>query len=95
MTAPQVTPQRNLIQREPVRVANAVFTFLAAINAILLGAGAYSGGVAAAVTGIIAASAAFVGELVRSDTVAYKPLQDLHEADLAAAAQTPNTPPPG
>lgn len=93
MTAPNLPtsppPQRSIIQREPVRVANAAFTFLAAINAILLGAGAYDGGVAAAVTGIIAAAAAFVGELVRSDVVPYKPLQDL------AQSETTKQSPPG
>ncbi|HEY6416854.1 MAG TPA: hypothetical protein VIX41_11465, partial [Acidimicrobiales bacterium] len=88
MTAPNLPtsppPQRSIIQREPVRVSNAVFTFLAAVNAILLGAGAYDGGIAAAVTGIIAAAGAFVGELVRADVVPYKPLQDLAASSNSA-----------
>jgi len=75
------TPVRSLWQREPVRVVNAVFTLIAAINAVLLGAGAYSGAVAGAVTGIIAALAAFVNELVRTEVVPIKPLQDLADAE--------------
>jgi hypothetical protein len=79
------TPVRSLWQREPVRVMNAVFTLIAAINAVLLGAGVYSGAVAGIITGIIAALAAFVNEIfTRAEVVPLVPLQDLAEADRAA-----------
>jgi hypothetical protein len=81
------TPIRTLWQREPVRMMNALFTLIAAINAVFLGAGIYDGGVAAAVTGIIAAAAAFVNEVfTRAEVVPLKPLQD-----LAAAQETHGT----
>lgn len=84
MTAPHspetLTPRR-LWEREPVRVINSFFTLVAAINAVMLGAGAYSGAVAGVVTGIIAALAAFVNEVfTRSEVVPLKPLEDLAEA---------------
>lgn len=64
---------------------NAVFTLIAAINAVLLGAGVYSGAVAGIITGIIAALAAFVNEIfTRAEVVPLVPLQDLAEADRAA-----------
>lgn len=79
-----LTPRR-LWEREPVRVINAFFTMIAAINAVLLGAGAYSGAVAGVVTGIIAAVAAFVNEVfTRSEVVPLKPLEDLAALDEAA-----------
>ena len=82
---PPQQPLRSIWQREPVRVINAVFTFLAAINAVLLGAGAYEGGVAAVITGIIAAAAALVNELfTRAEVVPLKPLEDLAAADRAS-----------
>jgi len=85
MAAPVIpTPMRSVFQREPVRVMNAIFTLLAAINAVLLGAGAYDGGAAAAVTGIIAALAAFANELfTRAEVVPLKPLEDLAAAEKA------------
>jgi hypothetical protein len=62
-------------------VINSFFTLVAAINAVMLGAGAYSGAVAGVVTGIIAALAAFVNEVfTRSEVVPLKPLEDLAEA---------------
>lgn len=65
---------------------NAVFTLIAAINAVLLGAGVYSGAVAGIITGIIAALAAFVNEVfTRAEVVPLKPLED-----LAAASEQPS-----
>jgi predicted lysophospholipase L1 biosynthesis ABC-type transport system permease subunit len=82
---PVTTPQRSLWQREPVVVITALFTLLGAINAVLLGAGAYDGGVAAAITGIIAALGAFVNTIfVRAEVVPLRPLEDLAAADKAA-----------
>lgn len=79
------TPVRSLWQREPVRVINSIFTLVAAINAVLLGAGAYSGAVAGVITGVIAALAAFVNELfTRAEVVPLRPLEDLAAADKAA-----------
>jgi hypothetical protein len=67
-----------------VRVVNGVFTLAAAINVVLLGAGAYEGGIAAAVTGIIAALAAFTNELfTRAEVVPLKPLEDLADSQTA------------
>lgn len=84
MTQPTITPMRSIWQREPVRVMNALFTLLAGINAVLMGAGAYNGGVAAAITGIIALLAAFVNEVfTRAEVVPLKPLEDLAAADKA------------
>ena len=85
MTEPVVRrPLRAIWEREPVRVVNAVFTLLAGINAILMGAGVYDGGVAAAITGVIALLAAFVNELfTRAEVVPLRPLEDL-AADQAA-----------
>ena len=75
-------PQRSVLQREPVRVVNATFSLLAAVNAILLGAGLYDGGAAAAVTGIIATLAAFTNELfTRAEVVPLHPLEDLADAE--------------
>jgi hypothetical protein len=88
MTAPTAYPTRSVLQREPVRVVNSLFTLLAAVNAILLGAGLYDGGAAAAVTGVIAALAAFTNELfTRAEVVPLHPLQDLADAN-----QPPATP---
>lgn len=87
MSDPQMaaTPVRSLWDREPVRVISAVFTLLSAINAVLLGAGAYEGAIAAAITGILAALAAFVNELfTRASVVPLKPLEDLADAERAA-----------
>lgn len=85
---PTLTPMRSIWQREPVRVANAVFTLLAGINAILMAADAYDGTVAAVITGIIALLAAFVNELfTRAEVVPLRPLEDL------AAAQEAELPP--
>lgn len=79
------TPVRSLWQREPVRVMNALFTLIAAVNAVLLGAGLYDGAVAGVVTGVIAALAAFVNEVfTRSEVVPLKPLEDLAAAENAA-----------
>lgn len=81
----QGKPLRAIWQREPVRVVNAVFTLLAGVNAILMGAGVYDGGVAAAITGVIALLAAFVNELfTRAEVVPLRPLEDLAEAEKAA-----------
>lgn len=75
---PPKRPLRAIWQREPVRVVNAVFTLLAGINAILMAADVYDGGVAAAITGVIALLAAFVNELfTRAEVVPLKPLEDL------------------
>lgn len=85
MTDPTVVPTRSIWQREPVRVINAVFTLLGAINAMLLGVGAYDGGAAAVVTGTLVALAAFVNELfVRAEVVPLRPLEDLAAAERAA-----------
>lgn len=74
-------PVRSLWQREPVRVISAIFTLLSAINAVLLGVGAYEGAVAAAITGILAALAAFANELfTRAEVVPLHPLEDLAAA---------------
>lgn len=82
MTSPTSMPVRSLWAREPVRVMNALFTLIAAINAVLLGAGAYDGAVAGIITGVIAAVAAFTNELfTRAEVVPLKPLQDLAVAE--------------
>jgi hypothetical protein len=82
---PEFKPLRAIWEREPVRVVNAIFTLLAGINAILMGAGVYDGGVAAAITGVIALLAAFVNELfTRAEVVPLRPLEDLAEAEKAA-----------
>jgi energy-converting hydrogenase Eha subunit A len=87
---PQLKPIRALWEREPVRVINAAFTFIAAVNAVLLGAGVYSGAVAGIITGIIAALAALTNELfTRAEVVPLRPLEDL------AAAQENHGPPAG
>lgn len=83
MTGP-APARRSLWQREPVRVISAVATFLGATNAVLLGAGVYDGGAAAAVTGILAAGGALAAELARSEVAPVGPLED-----LAAAAPPP------
>jgi hypothetical protein len=84
---PTLTPMRSLWQREPVRVTSAVFTLVAAINAILLGAGAYSGTVAGVITGVIAALAAFLNEVyTRAEVVPLRPLEDLADAGRGGAA---------
>ena len=68
-----------------MRVINALFTAIAALNAVLLGAGAYDGGVAGVITGVIAVVAAFVNEVfTRAEVVPIKPLNDLAEAEKAA-----------
>jgi predicted lysophospholipase L1 biosynthesis ABC-type transport system permease subunit len=65
---------------------NAVFTLLAAINAVLLGASVYSGEVAGIVTGIIAAVAAFANELfTRAEVTPIGPLEDLAAAQRVGA----------
>ena len=65
-----------------MRVVNGVFTLVAAINAVLLGAGVYDGAAAGIITGIIAALAAFVNELfTRAEVVPLKPLEDLAASD--------------
>jgi hypothetical protein len=75
---PTQRPLRAIWEREPVRVVNATFTLLAGVNAILMAAGVYDGGAAAAVTGVIALLAAFVNELfTRAEVVPLKPLEDL------------------
>jgi energy-converting hydrogenase Eha subunit A len=79
--AEPVRPVRSLWQREPVRVMNSVFTLIAAINAVLLGAGVYDGAVAGVITGVIAAVAAFANEIyTRAEVVPLRPLEDLAEA---------------
>lgn len=79
------TPIRSLWQREPVRLMNSVFTLVAAINAVLLGAGVYSGAVAGVITGVIAALAAFFNEIfTRAEVVPLRPLEDLAAAEKAA-----------
>jgi energy-converting hydrogenase Eha subunit A len=85
-TPPTGRPLRSLWQREPVRVMNAVFTLVAAINAVLLGAGVYDGAVAGIITGVIAAIAAFSNELfTRAEVVPIGPLEDLAAAERPAA----------
>lgn len=85
-TPPTPLPIRSLWQREPVRVMYAVFTLIAAINVVLLGAGVYDGAVAAIVTGVIAALAAFANEMfTRAEVVPIKPLEDLAAAERSAA----------
>jgi hypothetical protein len=80
-----MTPIRSLWQREPVRLMNALFTAIAGINAVLLGAGVYDGAVAGVITGIIAVVAAFVNEVfTRAEVVPLRPLEDLAEAERAA-----------
>lgn len=75
---------RSVWEREPVRVVNAIFTLVAAINAVLLGAGVYDGAVAGIVTGIIAALAAFTNEMfTRAEVVPIKPLEDLADSQAA------------
>jgi hypothetical protein len=91
--APQLTPMRSLWQREPVRVMNAVFTLLAAINAVLLGAGVYDGALAGVITGIIAAAAAFVNEIfTRAEVVPLRPLEDLAAAQESGGPSAPGPP---
>lgn len=90
------TPVRSLFEREPVRVMNAAFTLVAAVNAVLLGAGVYSGAVAGVITGVIAALAAFVNEIfTRAEVVPLAPLQDLAaaEREQQAAAEVVAEPP--
>lgn len=89
----------SLWKREPARVIGATSGLLAALNAILLGAGVYEGGAAAAVTGVLAALAVFANELVRdavtananvaltNDDVA---LLDMAKAEVATPNLTPN-----
>ena len=85
-TPPTPLPIRSYWQREPVRVMSAVFTLVAAINAVLLAADVYDGAIAAIVTGIIAALAAFAHEMfTREEVVPLKPLQDLAAAERPAA----------
>ena len=87
MTEPVTAPVRSLWMREPVRVMNAAFTLLAAVNAVLLGADVYDGAAAGVITGVIAALAAFVNEVfVRSEVVPVVPLQDLADAEAAQQA---------
>ena len=65
---------RSLWQREPVRVMNAAFTAIAGINAVLLAAGVYDGGMAGIITGLIAVVAAFVNEIfTRAEVVPLRP----------------------
>jgi hypothetical protein len=93
---PQLTPMRSLWQREPVRVISAVFTLTAAINAVLLGAGVYSGAVAGVITGIIAAVAAFANEIfTRAEVVPLRPLQDLAAAEETSGGPLSPGPAPG
>jgi hypothetical protein len=81
----QGKPLRSIWQREPVRVMNALFTAIAGLNAVLLAAGVYDGGMAGIVTGVIAVVAAFVNEVfTRAEVVPLKPLEDLAEAERAA-----------
>jgi hypothetical protein len=87
---PVLHPIRSVWQREPVRVMNAVFTLLAAINAVLLGAGVYDGWLAGIITGVIAAVAAFTNEIfTRAEVVPLRPLQDL--AAVASDGPAPGT----
>ena len=77
----QGKPLRSIWQREPVRVINSIFTLVAAVNAVLLGAGAYDGATAGIITGVIAALAAFTNELfTRAEVVPLRPLEDLAAA---------------
>jgi hypothetical protein len=82
----QGKPLRSIWQREPVRVMNALFTALAGINAVLLAAGVYDGGMAGVITGIIAVVAAFCNEIfTRAEVVPLRPLEDLAAAENEAA----------
>jgi len=88
VTAPLPPPappaQRPIFLREPVRVVSAFATFSAAINAVFLGTGLYSGVVGAAITGILGAGIAFAHELfTRAEVVPLRPLEDLAEAAKA------------
>lgn len=93
MTQQFSSAPRSVLQREPVRVVNAGLTLLAGTNVILLGAGAYDGGAAAAVTGVIALLGAFVNELfTRAEVVPLHPLEDLADAERLRGAAPPSTP---
>ena len=71
---------------------NALFTAIAGINAVLLGAGLYDGAVAGVITGIIAVIAAFVNEIfTRAEVVPLRPLEDL----AAAQEDADGLPTPG
>ena len=84
-TQPVITPMRSVWEREPVRVVNIIFTMVAGINAVLLGADVYDGAVAGIITGVIAVLAAGVNELfTREEVVPLKPLEDLAAAERAA-----------
>ena len=66
---------------------NALFTAIAGINAVLLGAGVYDGAVAGVITGVIAVLAAFVNEVfTRAEVVPLRPLEDLAAAEHPPAA---------
>jgi hypothetical protein len=74
---PPAPSPRPIFLREPVRVVSAFATFSAAINAVFLGTGLYSGAVAAAITGILGAGIAFAHELfTRAEVVPLRPLED-------------------
>lgn len=78
-------PQRSVLQREPVRVANSLFTLIGVINALLLGAEVYEGKVAGIITGVVVALAAFTNEaFTRSSVVSIKPLEDLARAQASS-----------
>jgi hypothetical protein len=67
-------------------VINAIGTFLAAINAVMLGSGVYEGAVAAIITGLIGAALALANELfTRAEVVPIQPLQDLADAEARTA----------
>ena len=90
---PELRPMRAIWEREPVRVVNAIFTLAAAVNVILLGSGAYEGAVAATITGIIAALAAFTNELfTRAEVVPLHPLEDLAAAQETGGPLAPEPP---
>jgi hypothetical protein len=72
---------------EPVRVGNAIFTFIQAVNAVLMISEVYDARVGGIVTGIVTAAYALVSELfVRSNVVPLEPLEKLAYAQRQAEA---------
>lgn len=77
---------------EPVRVATAIFTFIQAVNTVLLVSGVYDEKVGGIIVGITTAAFALVQEMfVRPNVVPLEPLEKLAYAQRQAEAP-PNTP---
>jgi len=80
---------------EPVRVATAIFTFIQAINTVLLVSGVYDEKVGGIIVGITTAAFALVQELiVRPNVVPLEPLEQLAYAERTAAKQSDGAQPP-